>query len=56
VPLSYLAKGEISTSHQVKLYQAMNASAHPENIEQLPKIIWRRIRGSTTKYMVVKDF
>jgi hypothetical protein len=45
VPLLYRAKGEISTSHQVKLYQAMNASAHPENIKQLPKILWRSITG-----------
>jgi hypothetical protein len=39
VPLSYPAKGEISTSYQVKLYQAMKAMAHPENIKQLPKIL-----------------
>jgi hypothetical protein len=45
VPLSYPAKGKISTSHQVKLYQAMNASARPKNIEQLPKILWQSITG-----------
>jgi hypothetical protein len=29
----YPAKREIGTNHQVELYQAMNTSAHPENIE-----------------------
>jgi hypothetical protein len=29
----YPAKSKIGASHQVELYQAMNMSAHPENIE-----------------------
>jgi hypothetical protein len=33
MPLLYPAKSEIGTSHQVELYQAMNTSACPENIE-----------------------
>jgi hypothetical protein len=29
----YPAKSKIGTSHQIELYQAMNTSAHPKNIE-----------------------
>jgi hypothetical protein len=45
VPLPYPSKGKISTSHQVQFYQTMNASPCPENIEQLPKILWWTIMG-----------
>jgi hypothetical protein len=43
MPLSYPSKGKISTGHQVQLYQMMNASARPENIEQLLETLRRRI-------------
>jgi hypothetical protein len=33
MPLTYPAKSKIGASNQVELYQAMNTSAHPENIE-----------------------
>jgi hypothetical protein len=45
MPLTYPAKSKIGANHQVELYQVMNMSAHPENVEQLPKIVWWRILG-----------
>jgi hypothetical protein len=42
MPLPYPAKSEIGTSYQVELYQTLNTSAHPENFEQLTKILrWK---------------
>jgi hypothetical protein len=56
VPLSYPSKGEISTSHQVLFYQTMNASACSGNIEQLPKILWRRITGKHNRIHGCQSF
>jgi hypothetical protein len=33
MPLTYPAKSKIGAIHQIELYQAMNTTARPENVE-----------------------
>jgi hypothetical protein len=55
IPLSHPSEGKISTSDQIEFYQKMNPLARPEGLEQLPEISRRRVPGSITEYMVIKD-
>jgi hypothetical protein len=52
----WVPEGQTHVCHQVQFYQTMNASAHPKNIEQLPKIPWRRITGKHNKIHDCQQF
>jgi hypothetical protein len=45
VPLARPTKGKVGTSHQVKLYQAMNAQSRLKNSKQLRKSSRKRVMG-----------
>jgi hypothetical protein len=45
MPLPHPAESKIGASYQIEFYQKMNTSAHPENFEQLAKILRRRTPG-----------
>jgi hypothetical protein len=45
VPLARPTKGKVGTSHQVKLYQAMNALSRPKNSKQLRKSSTKKVAG-----------